>query len=155
MSNRQLRAATAVKWFLVAITVSQFLAACAGTPASYPAVTALQRADIAYKKGSWLEAEQGYRTVIASVPKDAYAYMRLGNTLTRQARFEEAAVAYRESLVRDIDSAKAYNNLAMVRLLQAEAALESTVKHAKKDDVFADHARHMLIALKSITRIQN
>lgn len=138
---------------ILGIAMTSFVAGCATGPESDPTMKAMKRADTAYSKGEWETAEKHYRTVIAAVPKDAYAYMRLGNSLVRQSRLDEAANAYRESLVRDITEAKTYNNLAMVRLLQAEAALESTVKYANKDDLFAAHARRMLIQIKNITRI--
>lgn len=110
-------------------------------------------ADRAYSQGNWKEAETGYRDVIAKVPTDAYAYFRLGNSLAKQFRFDDAAQAYQESLVHDANKTKVYHNLAMIHLLQAENSLNAGLKTIPEKDGNAAQVKHMLLQLKKITRI--
>jgi len=110
-------------------------------------------ADHAYSQGNWKEAEAGYRNVIARVPTDAYAYFRLGNTLAKQLKFDDAAQAYRESLVHDANKTKVYQNLAMIHLLQAENSLNAGLKTIPEKDGNAAQVKHMLWQLKKITRV--
>lgn len=128
------------------------LSACAGQPHKNAAMSLLHDADSAYQNGNWNAAEQAYQRLTHLVPQDAYAFFKLGNTLAKQKRLDEAAAAYQAALVRDVNMAKAYNNLAMVRLLQAEFALEATLAKEQANDKFAGSARKMLGMVQRITQ---
>lgn len=110
-------------------------------------------ADKAYSQGNWKEAEIGYRNVIARAPTDAYAYFRLGNSLAKQLKFDDAAQAYQESLNYDGNKTKVYHNLAMIHLLQAESSLNAGLKTIPEKDGEAAQVKHMLLQLNKITRI--
>ena len=110
-------------------------------------------ADQAYQQGKWNKAEKAYLAVIAKVPNDAYAYFRLGNSLARQLRYDEAAHAYSKSLSYDANKTKVYHNLAMIHLLQAETTLTAELKSIPENDGNAAQVKHMLWQLKKITRV--
>jgi cytochrome c-type biogenesis protein CcmH/NrfG len=110
-------------------------------------------ADKAYAAGNWKVAEQAYRDVIATKPADFYAYFRLGNTLVKQNRLDEAASAYRDALLHDASKTEIYNNLAVVRLTQAENALNASLKTLPDKDGNAAQIRYMLWELKKVSRV--
>lgn len=113
----------------------------------------LQTADAAYERKDWIAAEMGYRALAERVPEDAYAFVRWGNTLARQGRSDEAAAVYQEALIRDGTLAKTHYNLALVRLLQAEAALTAASKNLPRGDPMAAHAAKLLTHVKRITHL--
>jgi tetratricopeptide (TPR) repeat protein len=147
-----------MRGIILAIALANLLAGCAMQTqnqevSKVDAFTLVGNADKAYAAGDWKAAEQGYREVIKKVPADAYAYFRLGNTLAKQLQFEQAAAAYQESLARDASKTKVYNNLAMIRLLQAEAALSASLKTIPAHDGSSAQLKHMLWQLKKVTRV--
>lgn len=113
----------------------------------------VSNADQAYDQGKWKEAESAYRAVIAKLPKDGYAYFRLGNTLAKQSRLDEAAQAYTSALQDDANKTKAYQNLAIIRLEQADTALSAALKTIPETDGNAAQIKHMLYQLKKISRV--
>lgn len=113
----------------------------------------LGKANAAYAREDWLEAETLYRQLAQRVPDDAYAFFRLGNVYGRQSRWDEAVDAYYEALRRDAGMAKAYHNLAVIHMLQAEAAFEAAVAKAPRDEAVIKQARRMLAEIRKITRI--
>lgn len=113
----------------------------------------LQTADAAYERKDWIAAEMGYRALAERVPEDAYAFIRWGNTLARQGRLDEASVVYQEALIRDGTLAKTHYNLALVRLLQAEAALIAASKNLPRGDPMAAHTEKLLTHVKRITHL--
>ena len=145
---------------IMLLVVVSLLGACATTGTSDTsssdtgnAFDLVGSADRAYKQAKWKEAEQGYRAVIEKVPADAYAYFRLGNSLAKQYRFNDAESAYKESLARDANKTKVYHNLAMIHLLQAESSLADGLKTIPEQDGNAAQVKHMLWQLKKITRV--
>ncbi len=91
-------------------------------------------ADVAYQSGDWTVAEHYYREVIDRVPNDPYAHFRLGNTLLKLDRWEDAIDAYRMALAVDPTYAKAANNLATVHLMLAEQALHIAIDRMMDND---------------------
>lgn len=111
-------------------------------------------ADKAYAAGDWKVAEQGYRDVIAKKPAESHAYFRLGNTLVKQNRLDEAASAYQDALLHDASKTEVYNNLALIRLTQAENALNASLKTLSDKDGNAAQIRYMLWELKKVSRVK-
>jgi hypothetical protein len=68
-------------------------------------------------------------------------------------RLDEAAEAYRGALARDPEMARAYSNLAMVRLLQAELALDAAIGRGQSRDVSVAGAQKMLKEVQKITSL--
>lgn len=91
-------------------------------------------ADVAYQSSDWMVAEHYYREVIARVPNDPYAHFRLGNTLLKLDRWEDAIDAYRMALAVDPTYAKAASNLATVHLILAEQALHIAIDRMMDND---------------------
>ena len=113
--------------------------------------TLMARADLAYQQGDLKKAEQAYRLVIQHSINNAPAQYRLGNTLARQNRFDEAIKAYQASLQQDASKMQTYNNLATVYMLQAQAILSSGVDRLPPDLGTTAQIKHMLWQLKRIT----
>ena len=111
----------------------------------------MTQADQAYQQGDLQAAEQAYLLVIEHSPDNAPAQYRLGNTLARQNRYEEAIRAYKASLSQDAHRVQAYNNLATLYMYQAQAILASGVDHLPADDGNTAQIKHMLWRLKKIT----
>jgi len=82
-----------------------------------------REAELAYESGEAAKAEALYKNLVRRMPNDAETWMRLGNLYARNNRPEEAAAAYQKALAIDSNEAKAWNNLGVVRLRQAWAAL--------------------------------
>lgn len=138
---------------LLCLVCAALLGACATQPGQGKVMRALEKAERAYDTESWRQAEEAYRELTGMIPQDAYAYFRLGNTLAKQARLDEAAVMYREALARDAGLARAYSNLAMVYLLLSESALGAAIDKAQKNDATTVIARKMQKEVRKITNI--
>ncbi|MFT5044841.1 MAG: tetratricopeptide (TPR) repeat protein [Porticoccaceae bacterium] len=78
------------------------------------------QADNAYDSEDWLQASNSYREVIAKIPNDAYAWFRMGNSLTQLGQYGQAVVAYETSLAADNGQFKAWFNLSTTHLLNAK-----------------------------------
>lgn len=109
------------------------------------------QADLAYKQGDLKAAEQAYRQAIKQSPHNASAQYRLGNTLARENRYDDAIEAYKASLAQDANQMQTYNNLATLYMFQAQAILASGVDHLPADDGNTAQIKHMLWQLKKIT----
>lgn len=130
------------------------LAACATAPkGGDTAQDLLHAADTAYDRKDWIGAEMGYRALAERVPHDAYAFVRWGNALARQGRLDEAAIVYQEALIRDTTLAKTYYNLALVRLMQAEAALSATSKNLSAGDPLLKQTEKLLGYVQRISHL--
>jgi Ca-activated chloride channel homolog len=55
-----------------------------------------RKANEAYEKGDYVNAEAGYREALLVTPDDARLYFNLGNALTRQGKFDEAVSAFEQ-----------------------------------------------------------
>ena len=111
----------------------------------------MTQADLAFQQGDLKTAEQGYLLAIKHSASNAPAQYRLGNTLARQNRYDDAIKAYKASLAHDANKMQTYNNLATVYMFQAQAILASGVDHLPADDGNTAQIKHMLWQLKKIT----
>lgn len=116
------------------------------------AIGLVTAADNAYLAEDWDAAEARYRDVISRVPNDAYAYFKLGNTLLKLDRWEEAVGAYRNALAVDPSHSKAASNLASVYLMQADHALHIAIDYMKDND---PRAAMLVLREKKIHEIVN
>lgn len=108
------------------------LAACASSPPARLKATVgqQQQADQAYLGGNLAQALSGYQALTAAYPQNADFWFRLGNIYVRMERPDEAADAYRHALQVEPAHAKAWHNLGIVRLRQAEAAFAQSAQNA-------------------------
>lgn len=112
----------------------------------------LDQADSAYKQGEWAEAENLYKIIEKRSPQDTHSVFRLGNAYTNQGRYTEAILEYRKVLVRDPNSAKAYNNMAIAHMKEAERAFGSAVVNLSPNDNFGGRACEMLGEVRGLIR---
>ncbi|MBN9409125.1 MAG: hypothetical protein J0H69_08250 [Burkholderiales bacterium] len=83
----------------------------------------LTRAQFGPNDGEAARTEALYISVLRRVPNEAETWFRLGNLYANHNRPDPAAAAYNRALLADNGNARAYHNLAVIRLRQAYAAL--------------------------------
>lgn len=103
------------------------------SPVADPART-LADADAAYAAGDWARAAEGYLAAARAAGSDPAPWFKLGNVYFRSGRHDLAASAYEETVRLAPDHAKAWHNLGVVRLHQADASLARALDHASVDD---------------------
>lgn len=141
-----------LRFVVIALTAMLLLGACA-TNSKNKIFDLVAQADAAYARGDWQQAERHYMAVVEVVPKDAYAYFRLGNVYAKQMNFDAAMQAYQAAIVRQGDMTKAYNNLALVHVLQAKRVLEAGQKTMRKGDPLQRRMKKMLREVQKIADI--
>lgn len=128
------------------------MAGCATSPASRLATTVDQQrqADRAYVEGNLAQALSGYQSLTRAMPQNADFWFRLGNVYARLKRPDEAVDAYQHALAIEPAHAKAWHNIGIIRLRQAEAAFGQSASDAagidpglRKDS--ADKARDIAV----------
>lgn len=134
-------------------------AGCAGAPAGSPRdvasaaptgasaidpVQAMSTGERAYAREDWAGAESNFLAAARAARTDAEPWFRLGNVYFRTRRYDVAARAYEQALQRAPGHAKAWHNLGIVRLHQADASFEHVIAGADAHDTaLDDRARHM------------
>lgn len=118
---------------LAACATSREEAATAEAPAppaaaSVSAADALEAGIDAYDREDWAGAETQFLAAARAARGDAEPWFRLGNVYFRTARYDFAAQAYEQALRRAPGHAKAWHNLGVVRLHQADASFERVSK---------------------------
>jgi tetratricopeptide (TPR) repeat protein len=83
-----------------------------------------QHAEALYLSGHLKEATAAFEELTHTYPNDPRIWLKYGNTLTKQGSYEEAAKAFQTALSLDPEQGGAALNLALVRLGQAQAALD-------------------------------
>jgi TolA-binding protein len=101
-------------------------AAAGAAPASDPVEHSrqFQHADALYLSGHLKEAEAAFEQLSRSYPNDARVWLKYGNTLTKERSYDDAAVAFQNAASLDPQQGGAALNLALVRLAQAQSALQ-------------------------------
>lgn len=124
----------------ILLASSMLLQACSSTPgqpytsSGKDPFNIATQADTAYDRGDWLIAENYYKELTRVVPKDAYAWTRLGNIRLRRNNFNGAITAYQKSLERDSESPRTHYNLATAHLLLARESLHSAQRLLPEQD---------------------
>jgi TolA-binding protein len=83
----------------------------------------LKQAEALYLSGRLKEAQAAFEALTRTYPANAEMRFRLGNTLMRQGKYEEAAATLQDALVLDPANGRAALNLTLARLAQAQAAV--------------------------------
>jgi len=107
---------------------------CASSKHKQEIFSAVSKADRAYTQSQWFEAGQGYEYIISRVPKDHYAWFRLGNTQLHQGRIESAIHTFKKALERNNQHPKTHYNLSIAYLLNALGSLEDAEKAMRESD---------------------
>ena len=96
-----------------------------------------------YKEQNWEESEKHYRILTQKSPVEAEPWFKLGNIYARTLRIDFAIGSYRETLVRDPQHIKAWHNMALIQLRQADKSYEELELLVKPGDPL--HAKSVKI----------
>jgi tetratricopeptide (TPR) repeat protein len=83
-----------------------------------------QKAEALYLSGRLQQAATAFAELTRTYPDDARIWFKYGNTLTKLTNYDEAAAAYEKAVTLDATQGNAPLNLALVRLFQAQEALD-------------------------------
>jgi tetratricopeptide (TPR) repeat protein len=152
-SNRLLARARRVA-ALAIVVPAVLLGACAGLPSKSDPLPGLLKlraqARQAYVDGDLATAERDYRRLVEAVPQEAIYRFRLGNVEARRGHPQAAIKAYRAALLRNPGMARAWHNLGVVRLRQAQAALIQSARLAGDDKALANGSAALAQALGAL-----
>ncbi len=139
--------------YRLAVLLMAFLAGCVST-APHREVAAIlvlqQQADAAYAQGDMVQALGAYRALLDAMPGDTTIWFRLGNIYARLDQPQDAVAAYQQVLQRDAVHAKAWHNLGVVLLQQAQEAFSRSEQTARGDDTLRDQSHVMANAIADI-----
>jgi len=85
---------------------------------------AYQHAEALYLSGRFKEATAAFGELTRAYPRDAHVWLKYGNALTREGGYDDAASAFQTALTLDPTQGAPAINMALVRLGQAQSALE-------------------------------
>jgi tetratricopeptide (TPR) repeat protein len=114
-----------------------------------------EKAQLADAGGEAAKAEALYKAVLRNTPNDADTWYRLGNLYANYNRPAEAAIAYERTLVADNGHARAWHNLAIIRLRQSYAALLQAQITVPDDDPILERIDSTLDQLSKLTALDN
>lgn len=121
------------------LVASLVLCGCASLK---PNLIDLQKnADAAYARGDYINAAHGYEKLADAMPNDAGVRYLLANSLARQGNTSAAITAYRETLVRDSQHARAWHNLLQTQLRDARDTAEELLYTLNEQQPHAALAR--------------
>lgn len=142
-----------LRWLPATLALA-LLAACASSPERQltSAVDLQQRAEQAYTAGDMPAAEAAYRQLTEAMPDNTDGWFRLANVYARMQQYEQAAMAYQHVLQRDPSHAKAWYNLGVVRLREAEAAFVQGSRTARADETLQKSSNGMVRGIAALGR---
>jgi tetratricopeptide (TPR) repeat protein len=102
-----------------------------------------QHAEALYLGGHLKEAAAAFDELSRAYPNDARIWLKYGNTLTKLGNLDNAATAFENAAAADPSQGNSSLNLALVRLEQAQAALDTartrltanSEEHAQADNL--------------------
>lgn len=109
-----------------------------------------KEADEAYKNEDWAAAEAAYKSLAAQVPRDPQPWFRLGNVYARANNLDAAVAAYREALIRDHKSSKAWHNLGVIQLRQAANTFLEMQQYTEENDPLGIRARYAVNSIANL-----
>ena len=127
------------RWILPGVAAIQLVGCAAPTtkPAAEPSAATgsndsnleqrlrdLQQAEALYLSGRFKEAQAAFEQLARTYPNNAEVWFRLGNTLMKEGRYDDAASALQTAVGLDPGNGRAALNLALCRLAQAQAAMD-------------------------------
>lgn len=137
-----------------AVLLMVFLGGCATTAPQREVGAALalqQQAEAAYAQGDMVRALSVYRVLQGEMPDDDAIWFRLGNIYARLNQSQDAVAAYRQVLQRDALHAKAWHNLGVVLLQQAQEAFARSEQTVRGNDTLRDRSRAMTNAIGGLS----
>lgn len=88
-----------------------------------------------YKKGLLVQAEAKYRALLESNPNMYEAWLRLGNIHARTGQLEAAILAFEKCVEVAPQQVRGWNNLALVRVMQATEVVKEGLRVTDTKDV--------------------
>jgi len=110
----------------------------------------IAQADTAYYAQDWLKASRKYQEVVKVIPNDAYAWFRMGNSLTQLGEYAQAVDAYETSLALDNAQFNAWFNLSTTHLLSAKVVTLNAFKSIGMNDPSIDKIERRLQILTAL-----
>jgi TolA-binding protein len=115
-----------------------------------PRLRALQQAEALYLSGHLKEAQASFEQLTRTYPRNAEVWFRLGNTLLKQGDYDAAAVALQNAMLLDPGQGRAAMNLALVRLGQAQSALETARTRLQASSPQRERAEEMQRRIRTL-----
>jgi len=112
---------------------SELAAATVAPHAGEDRVRQLQQAEALYLAGRLAEAQAAFEQLAQQLPRNGEVWFRLGNTLLREGRYDDAATALLNAVSLDTGNGRAALNLSLARLAQAQAALATAQSRLAAD----------------------
>ena len=109
-----------------------------------------KKAAEAYNNEDWATAEAAYRSLTVQVPRDPNPWFRLGNVYARANNLDAAVAAYKEALVRDHKSSKAWHNLGVIQLRQAANTFLEIQQYTEENDPLGIRARYAVNSIANL-----
>lgn len=121
---------------LFPVLTAVILSACAAGGVKSDLMELRAAAFQAYAQGDWITAEQRFLALTRRVPGEGEFWFRLGNIYARTHQPEAAIEAYKEALLRQYDTPKAWHNMGIVYLRQAGNAFTQLLTELEPGDPF-------------------
>ena len=109
-----------------------------------------KKANEAYKNEDWATAEEAYRSLTVQNPRDPNPWFRLGNVYARANNLDAAVSAYKEALIRDHKSSKAWHNLGVIQLRQAANTFLEMQQYTEENDPLGIRARYAVNSIANL-----
>jgi cytochrome c-type biogenesis protein CcmH/NrfG len=109
-----------------------------------------QQAEEAYAIEDWGTAETAYKSLTLQLPGNPTPWFRLGNVYARTNNLNAAVAAYREALVRDHKSSKAWHNMGVVQLRQAANTFLEMQQYTEENDPLSIRARYAVNSIANL-----
>ncbi len=96
----------------------------------------LEQSFLAYKDGRLGDAEAILHQILEDHPDLADAWFKLGNIYYRTGQYDAAVRAYEKTVVYDKENGRAWYNLALTRIKQADIALKVGITQVKSSNPY-------------------
>jgi len=112
-----------------------------------------KKADSAYHGGNVAEAVQDYTRLTQLIPEEPNYWYMLGNALVKAQEPDQAVLAYDQAIIRNPRHTRAWHNLGVIRLRQAQAAFVSSAETANAGDPIKQNSRRVADALTRVSDV--
>ena len=109
-----------------------------------------KKANEAYDNEDWATAGEAYKSLTVQLPRDPKPWFRLGNVYARTNNLDAAVAAYKEALIRDHKSSKAWHNLGVIQLRQAANTFLEMQQFTEENDPLSIRARYAVNSIANL-----
>lgn len=107
----------------------------------------LDRANDAYAEARLDRAESLFLEIIKDNPGLVDAWLKLGNIYTRQNRLKAATRCFEKAIALNVEDGRAWYNLALVKIKEAELILESAERAVPPNSEYQQYIQNLYIRL--------